>query len=397
MKIVHISIYSDKGQKHVEAGGVTSYTKNLVNNINYKKEDQIYVLCNKINNQYDSYTEENINVIRCFDKNPKFIYQLYKEIRTISPDIIHIQQELSLYGNIITAYLLQWLIILLSKYNTIITLHGVVSISKINKEFILENNTNAPVWLVKLAFSIIYKPLCIFSKGIIVHENIFKKILIEEYKINENKIQVLPHGIENFTAIDQKKAQQHLDLPTNKNISLFMGYLTGYKGLDLLIEGFAEYIKQDPKAYLVIGAGKHPRLKDDPIYLKEYKRIQDKAKSLLGDNHQWVGFIEEKDIKYYYSAAYVSIYPYTNQLSSSGPMSIAIGFEKPFLASEVFDNFIENKDILFQKNSNSLKDSLIKFFQNKESFKQYIQSFKKERLWSSIGKRTYDYYKSLNL
>jgi glycosyltransferase involved in cell wall biosynthesis len=397
MKIVHISIYPDKGQKHVEAGGVTSYTKNLVNNINYKKEDQIYVLCNKINNQYDSYTEENINVIRCFDKNPKFIYQLYKEINKIKPDVIHIQQELSLYGNIITAYLLQWLIVLLHKYTILITLHGVVSISKINKEFILENNTNVPVWLVKLAFSIIYKPLCIFSKGIIVHENIFKKILIEEYKIKENKINVIPHGIENFQSINQQEAIKHLSLPKDKNIALFMGYLTGYKGLDLLIEGFAEYIKQDPKAYLVIGAGKHPRLKDDPIYLKEYKRIQDKAKSLLGDNHQWVGFIEEKDIKYYYSAAYVSIYPYTNQLSSSGPMSIAIGFEKPFLASEVFDNFIENKDILFQKNSNSLKDSLIKFFQNKESFKQYIQSFKKERLWSSIGKRTYDYYKSLNL
>jgi glycosyltransferase involved in cell wall biosynthesis len=394
MKIVHISIYPDKGKKHVEAGGVTSYTKNLVNNINYKKDDQVYVLCNKINNKCDSYIEENINVIRCFDKNPKFIYQLYKEINKIKPDVIHIQQELSLYGNIITAYLLQWLIVLLHTYTTIITLHGVVSISKINKKFILENNTNAPVWLVKLAFYVIYRPLCIFSKGIIVHEQVFKDRLIKEYKINENKIQVLPHGIEDFTAIDQQKSQQHLYLPTNKNISLFMGYLTGYKGLDLLIEGFAEYIKKDKKAYLIIGAGKHPKLKNDPIYLKEYKRIQDKAQNLLGDKYQWVGFIEEKDIKYYYSAADVSIYPYTNQLSSSGPMSIAIGFEKPFLASEVFDSFIENKEILFNKTPNSLKDTLAKFFDNKENFVKDVKILKKERLWSTIGDKTYDYYKS---
>jgi glycosyltransferase involved in cell wall biosynthesis len=397
MKIVHISIYPDKGKKHIEAGGVTSYTKNLVNNIHYKKGDQVYILCNKINNKYDSYIEDDINVIRCFDKNPKFIYQLYKEINKIKPDVIHIQQELSLYGNIITAYLLQWLIVLLHKYTTIITLHGVVSISKINKKFILENNTNAPIWLVKLAFYVIYTPLCIFSKGIIVHEQVFKDRLIKEYKINENKIQVIPHGIEDFTAIDQQKAQQHLDLPTNKNISLFMGYLTGYKGLDLLIEGFAEYIKKDKKAYLIIGAGKHPKLKDDPIYLKEYKRIQDKAQSLLGDNHQWVGFIDEKDIKYYYSAADVSIYSYTNQLSSSGPMSIAIGFEKPFLASEVFDNFIENKEILFNKTPNSLKDTLVKFFDNKENFVKDVKILKKERLWSTIGDKTYDYYKKLNI
>lgn len=397
MKIVHISIYPERGKKHIEAGGVTSYTKNLINNIPYKESDQVYILCNKIDGKYESYEEDEIEVVRCFDKNPKFIYQLYKAIQKINPDTIHIQQELSLYGNIITAYLLQWLILLLSKYNTIITLHGVVSISKINKKFILENNTNAPVWLVKLAFLIIYKPLCIFSKRVIVHENIFKKILIEEYKIKENKIKVIPHGIEDFQALSQQEARKHLSLSKDKNISLFMGYLTGYKGLDLLIEGFAEYIKQDPKAYLVIGAGKHPKLKDDTNYLNEYKRIQDKAQKLLGDHHQWGGFIEEQDIKYYYSASDVSIYPYTNQLSSSGPMSIAIGFEKPFLASEVFDNFIENKDILFQKNPNSLKDSLIKFFKNKENLIQYIQKLKKERLWSTVGKSTYDYYKSFDV
>jgi len=397
MKIVHISIYPDKGKKHIKSGGVTSYTKNLINNIPYEESDQVYILCNKIDGKYDSYTEDNIQVIRCFDKNPKFIYQLYKEIQKINPDTIHIQQELSLYGNIITAYLLQWLILLLSKYNTTITLHGVISIKNIDQNFVKENNSTLPVWLVKLAFLIIYKPLCLFSKGIIVHENIFKKILIEEYKIKENKITVIPHGIEDFQALSQQEAIKHLSLPKDKNIALFMGYLTGYKGLDLLIEGFSEYIKQDPKAYLVIGAGKNPKLKDDTNYLNEYKRIQDKAQKLLGDHHQWVGFIEEQDIKYYYSASDVSIYPYTNQLSSSGPMSIAIGFEKPFLASEVFDNFIENKDILFQRKPNSIKDSLVKFFKSKENFIQYIQNLKKERLWSAIGKSTYDYYKKFNL
>ena len=397
MKIVHISIYPDKGKKHIESGGVTSYTKNLVNNINYKKDDQVYILCNKINNKYDSYTEDGINVIRCFDKNPKFIYQLYKEINKIKPDVIHIQQELSLYGNIITAYLLQWLIVLLHKYTTIITLHGVVSIKKIDRLFIKENNTNAPVWLVKLAFIIIYKPLCIFSKGVIVHEQVFKDRLIKEYKIKKNKIQVIPHGIENFEALSQQESIKYLELPKNKNIALFMGYLTGYKGLDLLIEGFAEYIKKDKKSYLIIGAGKHPKLKDDAHYLNEYKRIQDKAQSLLGSNHKWIGFIEEKDIKYYYSAADVSIYPYTNQLSSSGPMSIAIGFEKPFLASEVFDNFIENKEILFNKNPNSLRDTLVKFFDNKENFVKDVKILKKERLWSTIGDKTYDYYKSFDV
>jgi glycosyltransferase involved in cell wall biosynthesis len=397
MKVLHISIYPDKGKKHIEAGGVTSYTKNLVNSINYTKEDQVYILCNKIDGQYEKYTEDGINVIRCFDKNYKFIYQIYKEVQSIKPDIIHIQQELSLYGNIFTAYLLQWLVLVLYKYNTIVTLHGVVSIKKIDKPFIKENNTHAPVWLVKLAFLFIYKPLCVFSKSIVVHENVFKDLLIREYSIKAQKIQVIPHGIENFQAIGQKKSQKYLGLPNNKNIVLFMGYLAGYKGLDLLIEGFAKYVREDKKGYLIIGAGKHPKLKNDKNYLSEYRRLQNKAKSLLGKNYRWAGFIKEKEIQYYYSAADLSIYPYTNQLSSSGPMSIAIGFEKPFLASDVFDNFIESKEILFEKNPNRLKDKLVKFFENKEGFLDYIKYLKQERIWTSVGKRTYDLYKSLYL
>lgn len=397
MKILHISIYPDRGRKHIEAGGVASYTKNLINNIHYSKTDKVYILCNKIDGKYERYEEGGIEVIRCFDKNPKFIYQIYKEINIIKPDIIHIQQELSLYGNIITAYLLQWLILLLHKYNTVITLHGVVSIKKINKTFIRENNTHAPVWLVKLAFLFIYRPLCMFSKSVVVHENVFKDLLIEEYGMKDIKINVIPHGIEDFKQISQQKSKKYLSLPNNKNITLFMGYLAGYKGLDLLIEGFAEYIKKDKKAYLIIGAGKHPKLKNDKNYLLEYKRIRDKAKSLLGKNYKWAGFITEKDIQYYYSAADVSIYPYTNQLSSSGPMSIAIGFEKPFLASEVFDNFIENKKILFKKNSNSLSDRLIHFFQDKDVILDYIKSLKQERLWTSVGAKTYELYKFLNI
>ena len=93
----------------------------------------------------------------------------------------------------------------------------------------------------------------------------------------------------------------------------------------------------------------------------------------------------------------MSIYPYINQLSSSGPMSIAIGFEKPFLASYVFSNFIDNKEILFQRNSSSLSDCLLNFFKDRQLSLDYIKILKKERLWSNVGDITYNYYKSLNI
>jgi glycosyltransferase involved in cell wall biosynthesis len=394
MKIVHISIYPPIDKKHVRSGGVSSYTKNLITNIPYKEDDQVFVLCEKINNSFEKYIEGRITVIRCFDKKPSYVLQLLKEIKKIDPDVIHIQQELGLYGGILTAYLLQWLLLFLKKYKTIITLHGVVSLKSVDRNFIKENNSNLPTIFVKPAFYLIYKPLCIFAKKVIVHENIFKEILINEYGVKENKVEVVYHGIENFTAITKEDACKKLELDTNKDLVLFMGYLTGYKGIDLLIEGFSEYLKINSKVFLIIGAGKHPKLFADETYLKEYSRLENKAKELIsGDNYRWVGFIEESDIISFYSAADVSIYPYTIQMSSSGPMSIAIGYEKPFLASDVFSGFIENKEILFERNPKKLSECLDKFFKSKENNQDYIKKLKQERNWSNVGNKTYHTYK----
>lgn len=394
MKLIIISTYPEKGKKHAYAGGVASYTKNLATNILIHKEDEIYILCNKLNGKSESYLEDNINIIRCFDKNPKFFIQLLKEITKIKPDAIHFQQELSLFGGIATAYLLQWLLFFLRKHNLIITLHGVVSLKSINKDFIKENNSNLPVWLTKIAFYIIYKPLCIWPRKIIVHEEYFKNILIDEYKVKKDKIEVIYHGVENLKCIPRDSACEMLNIDSNKDICLFMGYLTGYKGIDLLIEGFAEYCKINKNAFLLIGAGEHPKLKNDRDYLKEYKRLEDKAKNLISENQYcWAGFIEEADIVNYYSACDVLVFPYTTAMSFSGPAALAIGYEKPFLASDVFSEILSEK-LIFKRTAIDLSEKLKEFFGDKERFGVLAIEMKKGRLWSVIGSKTYNVYKS---
>ncbi|MDD2487615.1 MAG: glycosyltransferase [Candidatus Gracilibacteria bacterium] len=395
MKVLHISIFPPKGERHAETGGVASYTKNLITNIPYNESDNIFILCNKINGKKDSYYEDGINVIRCFDKNPFFFFQLIKQIIKIKPDIIHIQQELSLYGNIITAYILQWLILFMRKYKVLITLHGVVPIKKITKDFIKENNSKLPIWIVKTVFRIIYVPICLWAEKIIVHEKIFKNALIEDYKISKDKIDVINHGIEDLKLKNREESCKKLELDSNKDLVLFMGYATGYKGIDLLIDGFSEYSKINSNAFLIIGAGKHPKLFNDKAYLEEYERLQNKAESLIKENNfKWIGFIEEKSIVDYYSAADVSIYPYTIQMSSSGPMAISIGYNKPFLASDVFKESIDDNILLFERNSKSMSDKLDFFFKNREEYNDVIKNMREEKLWNKVGESTYYFYKN---
>jgi glycosyltransferase involved in cell wall biosynthesis len=392
MKILHVSIFPEKGLKHAEAGGVSSYTRNLISNLPTSDGDTVYIVCNKINDKNEYYEEEGVMVHRCFNKDFRFIFQILKEIKRIKPDVVHLQHELNLYGNPITAYLFQWLVFFLRDYKTITTIHGVVSIKSIDKIFVKENSSTVPVFLVKLAFFIFYAPICFFSKKVIVHEEVFRKILIEEYWVSSSKIEVVPHGIEDLKTISTMDARKYLNLPLDKKIVLFMGYLTGYKGIDLLIDGFSKYIIEDPDVLLIIGAGVHPKNKFNKNYMDVYNSMKEKAEKLLVDKHTWVGFIAEDSIKYYFSASDLSIYPYTYHLASSGPMSISIGYEKPFLASDVFDNLIEDKNMLFKKNPQDMVVALKKFFLNKDLYEEQIKKLKESSLWGTNGKKLYDIY-----
>lgn len=392
MKVAHVTLYPPKGEKHVRDSGVASYSKNLVAHIAMDDIDQT-VVCNSVDSSPKVYSDDSAVVKRTFLRKPQFILSVHKELKKVDADVVHIQQELALYGGIITAYLLQWLVFLWRK-RTVITLHGVVDPDAITPQFVHENNSRLPVPVVKMAFRVIYTPLMKWARRIIVHEQYFKDIIVRSYGIDASKVDVVPHGVEMLEAEEKSRAREKLAIDQEADVALFMGYATGYKGLDLLIEGFAEYAIRNPKAYLIIGAGKHPKLHNDETYLVEYARLQEKAAKLLpAAQYRWEGFIPESAIATYYSASDVSVYPYTTALSSSGPMSFAIGFEKPFLVSSAFaDIFGEYPHLLFERYAKDLALLLDYFFTHRNEYEQISRTMKQERSWSKVAERTRGVY-----
>jgi glycosyltransferase involved in cell wall biosynthesis len=395
MKIAHVTLYPPKGGKHISISGVASYSKNLITSLAEEGEQQV-VVCNILQNA-ETYKEDGITVDRVFERTPGFVIKAHQALKKESPDVVHIQQELALFGGFLTAYLLQWLVFAW-RDRTTITLHGVVDIKRIDAAFVKENNSKLPVWLVRLAFKIIYQPLMKWPQKVIVHEDYFKEIMVKSYGINPEKIAVIPHGVEPLQTVDQSQAKMELGLPNKADVALFMGYATGYKGIDLLIEGFSKYAKKNKRAYLLVGAGKHPKLHDDPTYLKEYGRLQTKAAQLIPkDQYAWHGFIDEKDIATYYSASDVSLYPYTTAMSSSGPMSFAIGYEKPFLVSSAFDAIFKKYPILlFERTPESLANKLDYFFMHKSEYDVFSRELKYERSWSRVASQTLQTYRTIN-
>lgn len=391
MKVAHITLYPPKGKKHVSGSGVVSYSKNLVSQIAAEQA----VVCDIVH-EPEHYSEDNIRVHRVFHRRPSFVRNVHKELKTIEADVVHIQQELALFGGIASAYVLQWLVFLHRK-KVVMTLHGVVDPAKIDAQFVKENNSHLPVWLVRLAFRIIYTPLMKWAKQLIVHEEYFKQIVVQSYGIDASKVKVVPHGVEAVERTEQLTARQQLGIPEEADVALFMGYATGYKGLDLLIEGFAAYAHTNPRAFLVIGAGEHPKLKNDAVYLQEYARLQQKAAELIPTGqYEWHGFIPEDEIGLYYSASDVSLYPYTTAMSSSGPMSFAMGLEAPFLVSSAFaDIFVEAPQIVFERTSEGLTQKLNDFFTNRTAYLDVSHKLKNERIWPAVAAQTVKVYEEM--
>lgn len=393
MKVAVIATYPPKDQKHSKAGGVAAYTKNLTENLSLDETDKLYILCDKRSNHKAIYKEENREIIRCFNKDIRYMYQVVRELIRINPDVIHVQQEIWLFGNILTAYMLQWLVFLF-KNKCIITIHGVVDLKKINKNFVKENNSSLPVWLIKLALSVLFRPLAKWAKLVIVHESYFKDMLINQYNVPAHKIYVIPIGIETLQRIPKMRARKLLGFQNNIHIILFMGYVAGYKNVDLLIEGSAEYMKKDKNAYLIIGAGKHPKLATNSYYVENiYKRLQQKAEFMLPrTRYQWIGFIGENEIPLYLSAADVMVYPYSMAMSASGPMALSIAYSVPILVSDAFKYLLDDDSRIFQMNVKDLGKCLSLFFESPKSIRK-IKQLKRERSWQIVGKNTLSLYK----
>jgi glycosyltransferase involved in cell wall biosynthesis len=399
MRIGMVTTYPNISRIHENMGGVASYTKNLIDGILENNKENILIFANKLDTIEQTTNEKNPNIIRCWDEGKKASFQiLFETLRKRNEyDLLHFQYEFFLYGGFLFSLFYPFMLFIytLCRIPVITTIHQVPPIKNIGREFLKKNDITGNQLLFRIALFVLIKLIVSFSKRIIIHENYFKKLLIYQYKCEAENIHIIPHGIEKqVNNIDQQKAKEALNL-LDKKILLFFGYLSGYKGIDLLIDSFPS---KNEDFNLIIAGGKHPRLKNKPSYLQYLKNLKIKARK-ISDNIQFTGFLNEKDIPLYFSAADLVIFPYLSHFSSSGPLSLSIAYEKPFIVSEVFDDQIDEKELIFDLNQKSLSKKINQFFLEEQIQKKAIhfsKALKNEYLWSNIGKKTIQIYHDIS-
>lgn len=279
------------------------------------------------------------------------------------------------------------LILICGRNRTVVTLHGIVQQKDIDKDFVTRNNSSVPVWMVKLAFQVLLRPIVFLGSRTIVHYDKFRSSLIKEYGAKPSKVSVIPHGVEDLLAPSKAASRKKFGIK-KKKVVLFLGYLTGYKGLETLIDGFSGLVKTNPDALLFVGAGQHPKLKDNAAYKQYYSGIQEQAmQKIPSQNLMWHGFVEEPDMPHAYASSDIFVLPYTNVISSSGPGALATAYGVPVIGSKVFDG------ILPDNNTFDGPSQLAVLLEKKLAGKELSAKNIRERsLWTNVAKETYEAY-----
>jgi glycosyltransferase involved in cell wall biosynthesis len=122
------------------------------------------------------------------------------------------------------------------------------------------------------------------------------------------------------------KAKEELELDINTNYLLFFGFIRKYKGLQLLLESFAdERLKELPLKLIIAGE------------FYEDRKPYDEMISRLGLESRLVlvtDFIPNNEVNMYFSAADMVVQTYLNA-TQSGVTQIAYYYDKPMLVTDV--------------------------------------------------------------
>ncbi len=213
-----------------------------------------------------------------------------------------------------------------------------------------------------------------------------KEIMKSYYKINEEKIAIVPNGVD----LSFFKTKNR-----DPNKIVFSGVMYHHRGLDVLLETAPKIVKEVPETKLVL-------LGDGPE-MKKLKEIVKQKK--LDSNVEFKGWIDRKDIPEHLSNASIGIGPLKRTTVTENALPIKVleymASSLPIIAKTGTlpeDVLKDDENGWFVENSSELCEKIIKLEQNPELVEKMgknslsmVQKFS----WEIIVKSIIDIYEQL--
>ena len=224
-----------------------------------------------------------------------------------------------------------------------------------------------------------------------------KSVLTDAHSFRKNlQVGYCPHPIfDNYgERLSFEVAKQKLNLDIHTKYLLFFGFIRDYKGLDLLLNAFADArLREYPVKLLIAG---------------EYYSSPEPYLELIRKNHLEdlielrTEFIADEEVNLYFSAADMVVQPYKSA-TQSGVTQIGYHFNKPMLVTNVggLSEIILDGVIgyVVEPDSHKIADALVDFYANERmaEFETNIVDEKKKFSWTNMVNSFLFLYNKINL
>lgn len=216
---------------------------------------------------------------------------------------------------------------------------------------------------------------------IVVFTKRSKDILLQDYAVEKNKIQVIPHGIHPVTLTESAAAKASLNF-SGRTVLTSFGFLSEGKGVEYVIEALPEVIKKFPDAvYLIIGTT-HPLVLQKKG--EKYRNfLLDKVYKLKLAGHVkfYNRYLELGELLEFLKATDIYISPSLNPNQAvSGTLSYALGTGRAVISTA----FAQAKEAITPN-----VGILVDFKKPKEFTAALIKLLSNEPLRKEMGKNAY--------
>ncbi|MBI1863183.1 glycosyltransferase [Candidatus Microgenomates bacterium] len=367
-----ITNYHDDTREIKHLDPVAIHAKRILTQLS--KSQKILVLAEKTGRKKTHVVNKQLTVLRIWEKKNPASFPIilsyvakYNKIR-----MIHIQFDFNTFGGTIPSMFLPLLIAalkLMGKHVSIELHHVPFDITTIKRH----HRNKAPIFLNAMNHALLYfyKALGVLCDKVIVFEEDLRERLMTA--IPEEKLIVLPMGVHEQQAQNKSAAKRRLGLKSDQFVLMSFGFFDWHKGTDWIAKTIQEL--KIPKVNLLLVGGQNPSLKYTANYRQFYRDIM-KLSMQAKKNIKVVGFVTDKHMSMYYSAADLIVFPYREFLSAPTAVTHALSFGKPIVFSNNLTDYTKSPDFAHAMDMAGLTTKDLFFPLHKTEFEAFITHIK---------------------
>lgn len=351
--------------------GIATFTYDLYHSIKnqYPETDSIVLAITDKNQSFDYPPEVRFEII----KQDITSYQRAADFLNYNNvDIVSLQHEYGIFGGVEGSHILALLRNL--RVPIVTTLHT-----------ILEEPNPEQRRVIKEVINHSSKVITMTEKG--------RTFLKEIYKVSDEKIDLIPHGIPDMPFVDPNFYKDRFGVE-GKYVILTFGLLSPGKGIEYVLWALPKVIEKFPNVVYIILGATHPNIVKEQG--ESYRLSLERLAHELGIKKNVIfynRFVSSEELKEFIGAADIYITPYLNKAQiTSGTLSYSFGCGKAVISTPYWhaeELLADDRGILVPfRDSDAIADAIIELLSKeakRHSMRKKAYMLGREMVWSNIA------------